>query len=69
MWIKLEESDPKKPIFNPRIIADIVTSSIKGLFKKFKNAITKNDVVFIQDFADEKKDSEALGKLQRLLPD
>ena len=47
VWIKLQEQDPKKPIFNTRVIADIVTGSIKGLLKKFKNKITKNDVVYI----------------------
>lgn len=33
---------------NKRNIADIVQSSIAGLYKKFKNKVTKNDVILIQ---------------------
>lgn len=43
-----KEKVPEKPTFNKRNIADIVQSSIAGLFKKFKNKITKNDVILIQ---------------------
>lgn len=50
LYISVTEPNGDKPIFNPRIIADIVQSSIKGLFKKFKNKVTKNDVVYVQNY-------------------
>ena len=68
LFIKVREFDPKKPLLNPRIIADIVTSSISGLFKKFKNKITKNDVIYIQGYRDEHADTLALKKLYANVP-
>ena len=68
LWIKLQEYDPKKAIFNPRVVADIVQSSIKGLFKKFKNKITKNDVIFIEDYADIHDDTKSLEQLNKSVP-
>lgn len=43
-----KEKVPDKPTFNKRNIADIVQASIAGLYKKFKNKVTKNDVILIQ---------------------
>ena len=68
LWIKLQEYDPKKAIFNPRVVADIVQSSIKGLFKKFKNKVTKNDVIFIEDYADIHDDTKSLEQLNKSVP-
>ena len=68
LWIKVNEYSPTKPIFNTRIIADIVQSSITGLFKKFKNKITKNDVIFIEDYADIHSDTKSLEQLNRSVP-
>ena len=69
LWIKIAKDDPKKPIFNPRVVADIVTSSIKGLFKKFKNKITKNDVILIQNYHDTHENTEELNKLINSIPE
>lgn len=68
VWIKVQKDDPKKAFFNPREIADIVTSSIKGLFKKFKNAITKNDVIYIPNYTDMHADTRNLRKLFKSIP-
>lgn len=68
LWIKVNEYSPTKPIFNTRVIADIVQSSITGLFKKFKNKITKNDVIFIEDYADIHADTKSLEQLNRSVP-
>lgn len=68
LWIKLQEYDPKKAIFNPRVVADVVQSSIKGLFKKFKNKVTKNDVIFIEDYADIHDDTKSLEQLNKSVP-
>jgi len=55
-------------ILNPRIVADIVTASISGLFKKFKNKITKDDVIYIKDFKDIHKETDAIRKLYQMVP-
>ena len=68
LWIKIQEYDPKKAIFNTRVVADIVQSSIKGLFKKFKNKVTKNDVIFIEDYADIHDDTKSLEQLNKSVP-
>lgn len=69
LWIKINEYDATKPIFNQRIIADIVQSSITGIFKKFKNKITKNDVIFIEDYADIHDDTKSLEQLNISVPE
>lgn len=69
VWISLQEYDPKKPLFNKRVIADIVTSSITGLWKKFKNKITRDDVIFIENYADTHEDTKKLKDLQNKIFD
>ena len=69
LWIKIQEYDPKKPIFNPRVVADIVQSSITGLFKKFKNKITKNDVIYIENYKDQHDDTKKLEQLNKDVPE
>ena len=67
--IDVTESDPKKNILTTAEVADIVTSSISGLWKKFKNGISRNDVIYIKDYADVHRNPEELKKLQNLVPD
>lgn len=69
LWIKLQEYDPNKAIFNPRVVADIVQSSIKGLFKKFKNKVTKNDVIFIEDYVDTNGSTNSTKQLDISVPE
>ncbi len=64
----MRESDPKKPHLNPRTVADIVTSSIKGLFKKFKNSITKDDVIYVPNFSDSHENIAGSKKLYNNVP-
>lgn len=45
--VVIEVPNKIKKELNTRIIADIVTSSIKGLFKKFKHQIKKDDIIQI----------------------
>lgn len=68
LFIKVTEHDPKKPLLNPRAIADIVTSSIKGLFKKFKNNVTKDDVIYIPNYVDTHEDTAKLKRLYKEVP-
>jgi len=47
LYIHVEKDDPKKPFLNRKIIANTVTLSISGLFKKFKNKIGADDVIYL----------------------
>lgn len=44
-------------------------SSIKGLFKKFKNKVTKNDVIFIEDYVDTNDNTESTKQLNISVPE
>lgn len=68
IFIKVDEDDPKKPILNPRLVADIVTSSIKGLFKKWKNALNKNDVIYIENYTDASSNPKKIKELYAKVP-
>lgn len=68
LFIRVNEHDPKKTILNARKVADIVTSSIKGLFKKFKNKVIANDVIYIPDYKDKQEDADKIKKLYNSVP-
>lgn len=68
LFIKIDQDDPKKPIFNRGLVADIVQASIKGMFKKFKNRITKDDVIFIPNYRDVHGNTEKLRALYNAVP-
>ena len=69
--IQAEESDKQKKFLNLRVVADLVTSSISGLFKKFKNEITKDKVFLIPNFIDDnlkKGDKQSIRALEIKIP-
>lgn len=69
--IQAEESDKQKKFLNLRVVADLVTSSISGLFKKFKNQITKDKVFLIPNFIDDnlkKGDKQSIRALEIKIP-
>lgn len=43
-------------------------ASITGLYKKFKNKISKNDVIYIPDYNDTHKDTDKLRALYNEVP-
>lgn len=49
--IKISEQDGRKGI-TPQVIADVLTTSIVGIFKKFKNKVTKDDVIVVNNSKD-----------------
>lgn len=55
-----------KKELNPRIMADTVTSSIKGLFKKFKHQIKKDDIIYLRDVEDGKPADEKTKDISKL---
>jgi len=44
----VEDDDLRKPFLNRKVIANLVTMQIKGLFNKFKNIIKADDVIYIK---------------------
>jgi hypothetical protein len=48
MYIHVDGDDLKEPYINRKVIANMVTLQIKGLFKKFKNMIKADDVIYIK---------------------
>ena len=62
-------TDPKKQLFNRGLIADIVQASITGLYKKFKNRISKDDVIWLEDYKDIHGNTEKIKKLYNETPD
>jgi len=53
---KVEKNDKSKKLINVNVVADCVTKSIKGLFKKFKNSVSANDVILVNDYDEIDKD-------------
>ena len=48
MYIHVDGDDLKEPYINRKVVANMVTLQIKGLFKKFKNMIKADDVIYIK---------------------
>jgi hypothetical protein len=48
LCIQLKETNPAKPFVNRKILANIVTLQIKGLFKKFKNMVKADDIIYLK---------------------
>ena len=46
-------------LFNKQVIADLMTQSIKGIYKKFKNKVDKKDIILVNRFSDDEKDPKA----------
>ena len=55
---KVSKKDKSYKLFNKQVVADTVTKSISGIFKKFKNKLTKNDVILVNNYSDNKKRKE-----------
>lgn len=53
---RVDKRDKSYKLYNPQAIADILTSSIKGLVKMFKNKITKDQVIMVNNYSDNKKE-------------
>ena len=66
--ILIDQDDPKKDILNKGAIANIVQASITGLFKKFKNRVTADDVIYIQNYRDIHTNTEKLRALYQQIP-
>ena len=52
---KVTKTDPSYKLFNPQAIADMLTKSISGIFKQFKNKVTPKDVILVNNYSDNVK--------------
>jgi len=59
---KVEANDKTKKLINATVVADAITRSIKGLFKKFKNKVDAKDVILVNDYAETDKDQKKIEK-------
>ena len=53
--IKIPKNDKSEKLVNKTMIADMLTKSIQGLFKKFKNKVKSSDVILVNNYSDNKK--------------
>lgn len=51
--VKVNKSDKSYKLFNQQTIADLVNSSIKGLFKKLKSGISSKDVILVKNYSED----------------
>lgn len=59
---KVPANDKSKKLINTTVVADFITRSIKGIFKKFKNAVKKDDVILVNDYNETNKDQKKVDK-------
>lgn len=52
---KVDANDVSKKLINTTFVADCITRSIKGIFKKFKNSVKKEDVILVNDYDKEEE--------------
>ena len=50
---KVTKTDASYKLFNPQAIADMLTKSISGLFKQFKNKVSPKDVILVNNYSDD----------------
>lgn len=59
---RVPANDKSKKLINTTVVADMLTQSIKGIFKKFKNAVKKDDVILVNDYKETNKDQKKVDK-------
>lgn len=54
---RVNKNDKSYKLYKPAVIADLITSSIKGIVKIFKNRIKPDDVILVNNYSDNKKEN------------
>ena len=52
LCVKVPHNDPSQSVVKKADIADLVTSSIQGMFKKFKNKVNPDDIILVNNVND-----------------
>lgn len=55
---KVNKKDKSYKLYNKRGIADCITMSVSGIFKKVKNAVSEKDVILVNNYSENKKRKE-----------
>jgi hypothetical protein len=59
---KIDKADLSYKLINSSVIADILTKSISGIYSRFKNRISKKDVILVNNYSDNKKEKAKFTK-------
>src|SRR5574344_1649046 len=59
---KVDKADLSYKLINSSVIADILTKSISGIYSRFKNRISKKDVILVNNYSDNKKEKAKFTK-------
>lgn len=59
---RVPANDKSKKLINTTVVADLLTQSIKGIFKKLKNSVKKDDVILVNDYTETNKDQKKVDK-------
>lgn len=54
---KVTKKDPGYKLFSKSTIAEVMTNSIKGIFKKFKNQVKSDDVILVNNYDENEKEN------------
>ena len=54
---KVTKKDPGYKLFSKSTIAEVMTNSIKGIFKKFKNQVKPDDVILVNNYDENEKEN------------
>ena len=65
--VKVARNDKSRKVVNVQFIADLITKSITGIYKKFKNKVNKNDVILVNDYDENDRTKNKAAK--QLSPD
>ena len=60
--VKVPHNDKSQKLVNTQVVADMITRSIQGLFKKFKNKVKKEDVILVNNYSENDKDKDKAAK-------
>lgn len=55
LCVKVHKDDKSKKLINTKVVAELVTHAIKGIFKTFKNAVDKKDVILVNGYSENDK--------------
>ena len=69
LYIEIRETNPTQPFMTRKTLANIVTMSIKGLYKAFKNMVKADDVILLHGAGIEHSKDSKINKLKEALPE
>lgn len=62
LCVKVARNDKSRKLINVKVIADLLTKSIKGIWKTFKNAVDPKDIVLVNGYDENDKSKDKAAK-------